>query len=75
MSAARLSEIRAELQVLAGAQEAAVSELLAATLNAINAVASDKFPGRVAVRNEARRLRMVLEREAPSFARIVEQAS
>lgn len=75
MSAARLKELRSELQSLASAQEEAVSSLLAATLNALEAVSSDGFPGRVAVRNEARRLKLALEREAPSFVRIVEMAT
>lgn len=70
----RMNEIRAELAHLAASQEQAVSGLLDATLNALEAVASDKFPGRHSVRMEARRLKMALEREAPSFARIVEMA-
>ena len=70
----RMDEIRAELSALANAQEEAVSSLLSATLNALEVVASDKFPGRHAVRLEARRLKLALEREAPSFSRIVEVA-
>lgn len=75
MSTLRLRELQSELQVLAGAQEGAVSDLLAATLSALTAVASDGFPGRISVRNEARRLKLVLEREAPAFSSIVDRST
>lgn len=75
MSAARMNEVNTELAQLAASQEKAVMGLLAATINALDGVAGKNYAGRNSVRMEARRLKMVLEREAPSFARIVEQAS
>lgn len=71
----RLSEIRAELSAIAAAQEARASELLAHALRALEEVAGPDYAGRQAVKNEAARLKLILEREAPAFSRIIEAAS
>lgn len=64
---------QAELQVLAASQEQAVLQLLAATRNALEGVASPKFAGRKSVSGEARRLLLVLEREATSYGVVLER--
>lgn len=71
----RIREIRAELQTLAGAQEEGLHALLLAAIESAQTVASDRFPGRVAVRNDAARLLLILKREAPAFRNILDKAS
>lgn len=71
----RQLEIQNELKAIAAEQEDRALHLMAQAVRALEEVSAPNFPGRIAVRNEAARLKMVLAREAPSFARIVEQAS
>lgn len=71
----RLQQIRAELSDIAKRQESVAVETLARAMGCLDEVASDDFAGRQAVKNEAKRLILVLEREAPAFARIVYGAS
>lgn len=71
----RMQEVRAELATIAAAQEARATNLLDRAIRALEEVSGPDYPGRIAVRNEAQRLRLVLEREAPSFSRIVARAT
>lgn len=74
-AAQRIREIRAELQTLAHAQEEGLHGLLVAAIESAQTVASDKFPGRVAVRNDAARILLILRREVPAFRDILDKAT
>lgn len=71
----RMQEVRAELAAIAAAQEARATDLLDRAIRALEEVGGPDYAGRMAVRNEAQRLRRVLEREAPSFSMIVARAA
>lgn len=69
----RLAELKAEMADLTARMEQDALQALNEALSLLHGVASDEFPGRQNVRNDAKRLLLILDRETPAFVQIVEK--